>query len=139
MAIKPVLGTLLGRRVDIYLNLHKPGFLSVRSASGMDRGLVIAHVQGIEIADCEFKVSEKGRDRVRRLKRKEVHAVVRGTIKAIFDGNDAALRTSRLASEGGRPVRYNPYETDYFQTRDTQQRIDKAEHVVAHGGWLVAA
>ena len=137
-ASKQLLPNLLGRRIDIYLNLHKPGYLSVRSASGPDRGRVIAHVQGIDLKDVVFKVSETGRDRVRRNRRKEVHAVVRGTITQCLTEAQSCLITNYLADHGGIPVRYNPYETDFFITRKGGKRVNVADRIVANGGWLVA-
>ena len=57
-------------RYYIYWNLHKKMW-SVRH-----KGKVIAHSREIHARDCEFKVSEAGRQRVLREKRKNVHAYV---------------------------------------------------------------
>lgn len=88
-----------GRRVDgtkkvsVYWNLHKQCF-SVRQG-----GLVVGHVPTmLMLRDVDFVVNAKGRDRVRRERRKNVHAYVRGYVD--------------LADEGitdARPVTYNPY------------------------------
>ena len=85
------------RSVDVYRNLHKNCY------SIKQDGLVKAHAQKLSLEQCTFHVNEKGRDRVRKTKRKEVHAWVRG----------------RLSNESGAPIpynriHYNPYETDQF-------------------------
>lgn len=54
----------------VYWNLHKKMF-SVKY-----RGKVIGHYRELYGLNCEFKVSESGRQRVLREKRKNVHAYV---------------------------------------------------------------
>lgn len=61
-------------RVFVYRNLHK-GCLSVRDVKTRR---VIAHVDSIVLSDCQFKVSQKGRERVLRERVKNVHAGVQG-------------------------------------------------------------
>lgn len=127
------LSGLLGHRVEIYVNLHQPhGTFSVRSAEGASRGLVVAHAQVVRLKDAEFKVATLGRDRVRKQQRKEVHAYVRGTLSHIEPDVPGPMPNS------GRPVRYNPYETDFFIDRETGERVDAAQEVTAVAGWLTA-
>ena len=93
-----------GRRVDdtkkvsVYWNLHKQCF------SLKQGGLVVGHVQTmLMLRDVDFIVNANGRDRVRRERRKNVHAYVRGYVD--------------LADEGitdARPVTYNPYVDNTF-------------------------
>ena len=61
------------KRVEVYKNLHN-GKFSVRH-----KGKVVGHVDLIKIQDATFAVQPAGRDRVRREKKKNVHAFVRGT------------------------------------------------------------
>ena len=79
-----------GLLCDVYLNLHKTGFLSVRAAEGPDKGRVVGHVSAIQLEDCSFRVSEAGRQRVIRDRCKNVHATVRAF--AVAAGRDAFQR-----------------------------------------------
>lgn len=72
-------------RVFVYYNLHKKCW-SIKALSGNQKGRVVAHADAVELKDCEFKVSEAGRQRVIREKRKNVHAGVAGTLVA-YDGH----------------------------------------------------
>lgn len=63
-------------RVEIYRNLHN-GKLSIRDAKTKH---VIGHAARVYLHQAEFKVSQAGRKRVLREKRKNVHAVVNGVL-----------------------------------------------------------
>jgi hypothetical protein len=89
-----------GMRVDVYWNIAKRCF-SVRSRERDTRGLVIAHVNSMSLIDVSFIVSESGRQRVLRQKRKNVHAYLRGTWS-----NSPAMT--------GLPCSYNPYRNSTF-------------------------
>jgi hypothetical protein len=91
-------------RVFVYWNLHRKCF-SVKSLEGRDKGRVIAHVPSIMLYRATFKVSEAGRQRVLREKRKNVHAGVAGEW----------LEGWKPECIGER-VRYNPYEAAHFAT-----------------------
>lgn len=94
-----------GMKVRVYRNLHK-NCLSVQARVG-GHWKVIAHVDSITLLDVSFKVSQAGRDRVLREKRKNVHAFVVGTVA-----------TFPIALQG-RKVSYNPYKADTFtETHD---------------------
>lgn len=86
------------RKVKVYFNLHKKCF----SVQDYKTRLVIDHVNKINLVDAEFKVSESGRQRVLREKRKNVHAYVVGYI-------------SDLELENKQAVTYNPYKYSSFQ------------------------
>jgi hypothetical protein len=60
--------------VFVYRNLHKK-CLSVRQG-----GIVKCHAENVVLMDCEFKVSIKGRDRVRKEGKKNVHAGIKGMV-----------------------------------------------------------
>jgi len=68
--------------VDVYRNL-RPGYgtpcWSIRDPKS---GRVLGHATDLELEDPTFIVSAAGRERVRREGRKNVHAVVRGTLVA---------------------------------------------------------
>ena len=62
------------KRVYVYFNLHKK-FWSVRQS-----GMVVAHCKHIMLKDCRFLVSQAGREKVIREKKKNVHAGVSGYV-----------------------------------------------------------
>lgn len=85
--------------VEVYRNLHK-GMYSIRKD-----GVVIAHAPSVTLSNPKFKVSAAGRDRVRREKRKNVHAVVKGELIGI--GETPCIVDPVLIS-------YNPYVNETF-------------------------
>lgn len=89
-------------RVFVYRNLHNDCF-SVRS---VDTGRVIAHVKSVQVSDARFIVSEAGRQRVLREKRKNVHAGVEGVL--VMDPT-LMWRPCRT-----RVVTYNPLRGPHF-------------------------
>jgi hypothetical protein len=92
---------ILGKRVKVYFNLHKKTW----SIKDKKTGLVIGYASWIPLKDCDLKVSEKGRQRVLREKRKNVHAYVEGTVS--FDVADKSEITHGKFT-------YNPYKYDSF-------------------------
>ena len=72
--VNPDYPLLKGIKVDVYYNLHKKTF-SIRC-----NGKVIAHRDKVTIKNPQYIVGEKGKQRVRREKSKNVHAFVRGTL-----------------------------------------------------------
>ena len=85
-------------RVSVYKNLHNNLF-SVKTKN------VIGHTDYLILTNCEFRVQEKGRQRVIKEQRKNVHAyikgdVVSGNIKGDYD-----------------EISYNPYKNASFMVR----------------------
>ena len=95
------------RKVDIYFNLHKK-IWSVRQG-----GKVIAHTNFIQVRDPQFIVNPKGRERVLREKKKNVHAFVRGYVT-----EDLPIFPDRQKF-----VSYNPYQNNSFVERGTENSI----------------
>lgn len=95
-------------KVFVYFNLHRKCF-SIKALEGPDKGRVIAHSKGVLLFDCTFKVSEAGRQRVLRERKKNVHAGVVGLwLDDEVDGTyDRVLRY-------GNAITYNPYKYDSF-------------------------
>jgi len=93
----------MSARYYIYRNLHTGNF-SIKY-----RGKVIDHQEIIMLYEVEFRVSERGRQRVLREKRKNVHAT-------------AAAKTWNYASEHNLDnwdeIYYNPYKTRTFVDKD---------------------
>ena len=84
-------------RVQIYWNSHK------RLWSVRQNRRVVLHAENLLLSDCRFVVNERGRQRVLREKRKNVHAYVEGTLAAFGLGLHTAIR-----------VTYNPYQDSAF-------------------------
>ena len=106
-------------RVFVYFNLHKK-LWSVRALEGENKGRVIQHAARLCLADCTFKVSEAGRQRVLREKRKMVHAGVVGTLRTALPRGRKALRR----------VTYSPYKFATFVDADTFEPQQGADWVV---------
>lgn len=85
------------------------------------QGKVIAHKHNIIGFDCEFRVSEKGRQRVLREKRKNVHAyIVCDNVVDRVDGLYTAYNCYECGS-----VNYNPYINDSFISTQYYKNIKK--------------
>ena len=108
-------------RVRCYYNLHKH-CLSVQY-----HGRVVDHVAGIALTECEFKVSEVGRQRVLRAHRRNVHAFVVG--ERVLEG---------LPASDYLEVAYNPYRCGFFTVRATGQPVRAAAAVEIHGRVIYA-
>lgn len=102
-----------GRNIDyskpvyIYRNLNCKGV----SYSIRQKGLVVAHTDAVALYDAVFLVSKKGKERVQREKRKNVHAFIKAFIsdKGVM-GTDA-ITEERISERLPLPARikYNPY------------------------------
>lgn len=102
-------------RVFVYFNLHRKVF-SVRALEGDRKGLVISHTASIVLDNVTFKVSEAGRQRVLRERKKNVHAGVVGEWSGVqqLDPQDMTL------------VTYNPYKYSSFVVKTTELPINAA-------------
>ena len=96
-------------KVEVYWNLHKNKY-SVRH-----KGKVIAHETRLYIQDAKFVVQPAGRERVRKEKRKNVHAFIRGTWVKSIPKIDTV------------PVTYNPYKYETFMQED--EPIHQSDYV----------
>ena len=106
-------------KVFIYFNLHKKCW-SVKALEGENKGKVIQHCDNFELVDVTFKVSQAGRERVLREKRKNVHAGVVGYL-------------SPITIQSGEKVTYNPYLYDSFVYSDTKKPINTAKYCFSKG------
>lgn len=86
------------QKVEVYKNLHN-GLFSVRQ-----NGLVVAHVDSIVLSYPQIKVNQKGRLRVIKENKKNVHAFLIGFPNSV---NCCFTNTGKHA------ITYNPYR---FQT-----------------------
>jgi len=88
--------------VRVYFNLHKKVF-SVQQKNEKGSWIVRGYASDIKLKDAKFKVSQAGRARVLKEKRKNVHAFVEGFV------SEASIETPTKIS-------YNPYKFDHFYT-----------------------
>lgn len=105
-------------RIFAYYNVQKQTF-SLKALEGPHKGRVIAHRKRVVLSDCEFAVSEAGRQRVLRERKKNVHAGVKGTWRQVLpEGLSCPVRLS-----------YNPYKGKTFITVDTGTPVFNAKLV----------
>lgn len=112
-------------KVFVYFNLHKKCF-SIKALEGAMKGKVIAHRDNVLLFDATLKVSEAGRQRVIREKRKNVHAGVCGT----WDDGAYDCSISSYIRQQGLAVKYNPYVYDSFVAVNGDYPV-KHGHLVA--------
>ncbi len=138
------LANLQGLRVDIYRNLNRePGTFSIRAAEGPRRGRVLGHAQHVELRECTFHVSARGRARVLERRRKEVHAVIRGVLQAAStqapEGASSLVLCLAAFGEPAGQVTYDPYRYATFVEKETLRPVSSASRVVAYGNLVLAA
>lgn len=106
-------------KVFVYWNLHRKVW-SVKALEGSSKGRVIGHLSEVNLIECQFKVSEKTRQKVVETRRKTVHA---GVIGLLTEGCD-------IKEDNSVEVTYNPYKYKTFVNRqDTEQAVYKAQIV----------
>lgn len=103
-------------KVFVYynINLSKKLKTPLFSVKDIKSGLVIGHDNKLMLKDAEFKVSESGRQRVIKTKRKNVHAGVVGYL------------THETPKELGITITYNPYKHSSFVNKNTEESVHKA-------------
>lgn len=114
-------------KVFVYFNLHRKCF-SVKALEGAKKGRVVAHVNDAIVYNPTFKVSEAGRQRVLRERKKNVHA---GVVGQWYEGEFNAKRCAELMEYSGRAVTYNPYRFDSFVYKNTETPINDQPRVAA--------
>lgn len=102
--------------VRVYRNLHR------KCMSVKQHGIVKCHADNIILQDVTFYVSAAGRERVRRERKKSVHAYAIGIISLEFPGT---VRESDNAIE----LYYNPYDYDGFTNMSTGEVTESAQIV----------
>lgn len=122
--------------VFVYRNLHKtsPEGGPIYSIRDTATGIVAAHTETITLTGAVFAIGVKGRDRVRREMRKNVHAGVRGAPA----GNPGTETLTRM-----RRAYYNPHTVDTFIDAETGAPLTTSPivtigpagvHYMPHGG-----
>ena len=108
-------------RVQVYYNLHKKR-LSVRN-----RGKVIKHADMIVLHDVKFHVQPAGQAKVRKNKRKNVHAYIQGMKmrESVIDDAHTGIKSCEWQK-----ITYNPYKHKSFV-------LVKDESVAVREAWFV--
>ena len=102
--------------VQIYRNLNRRG----RVYSIRQNGLVVAHTDKIALRNVEFRVQPAGLAKLRRTKKRNVHAYITGKITNLpWD-----CCTCNLSE-----VWYNPTKFDTFVDKFTHQPLHTAKYV----------
>tara|TARA_S200002703_G_C3749674_1_gene230631 strand:+ start:110 stop:523 length:414 start_codon:yes stop_codon:yes gene_type:complete len=127
-----------------YRNLHT-GRWSLKALNGGHKGLVVMHADAIVLNDGSFRVSEVGRQRVLRERRKNVHAGAVGNVVSVLNpsfryvlDDDVINRNEVNTSEELLEAYYNPYKTSTFVYKETGNAISsddltivlKSDHTV---------
>jgi hypothetical protein len=111
-------------KVFVYFNLHKKCW-SVKALEGPRKGRVVQHAKTIALHNVTFKVSEAGRQRVLREKKKNVHAGAVGTL-------DVYSYEPWLGLQGSvhdlTKVSYNPYKAGHFVNKETNEPVHTAQY-----------
>ena len=97
-------------RVFVYYNLHRHTW-SIKALEGAQKGLVVAHSPTVLLQNATGRVSQAGRNRVLRERRKNVHAGIVGEL----------VHTGTEGYFPGQEVTYNPYKYESFVHKDTEQ------------------
>lgn len=114
-----------GQQVRVYFNLHKKK-LSVQTKQN-GRWKVAGHKEDVYLHNAKFQVSEAGRQRVIKNKRKNVHAFIIGEITDGFKSLDLDPFFT---------VRYNPYTMSKFQCQGND--VSAAKTVMIQGRHVCA-
>ena len=112
------------KQVRIYYNFHKKLYSVQTKLNGQWR--VTAHQSAAFLKNVTFRVSESGRQRVLKEKRKNVHAYICGTESGSFD------YYKKL-----RQVNYNPYLFGYFFEKESGDPVYKAPSVLICGKKII--
>lgn len=115
-------------RVFVYWNLHK-GCWSVKALEGPNKGRVVQHSKYVVLSNARGKVSEAGRQRVLRERRKNVHAGIVGEWSEIPFAHQIPHRK----------VTYNPYKYETFVWVDDETPYEGSNSAVLYDRVVYAA
>lgn len=117
-------------KVDVYRNLNRRGVVwSVKSRQKPKYGIVIDRPSSLLLKGVQLVVSEAGRQRCLRTKRRNVHAFARAedyVSEQNFSRHDKLFAIK--CKDMGDKIRYNPYLCSSFETV-AGQRIETADLV----------
>lgn len=114
---------------DIYRNLHNGKWSIVSRSSGR----VVQHNHEVILSDVIFVVQKSGNAKVRKEKRKQVHAFVRGSVIETDSRTTSGVRehAPKFLSGPWTRIRYNPYEhTSFVAVTDEGEKPIKTASAV---------
>lgn len=101
--------------VECYRNLHRQSF-SIKDKSSK---LVVAHGDSFILDNVKVRISEVGRQRVIREKRKNVHSWLTGSFAGV-----EKMDTSNMVE-----LYYNPYKCESFMRMDNKEPVHDVSRV----------
>jgi hypothetical protein len=107
----------------VYKNLNADCF----SVCDADTRLLLMHASRLALKDAEFVVRPKGRERVLRNRRKNIHAGVLGELALLSQ-----------APQTPRRVKYNPYKAAHFKDQ-FRRKVTRSPFVLFEEGQVFAA
>lgn len=135
-------------KVFIYRNLNRSGHMySIKSLEGISKGKVIGYAPRMVVENAQLVVSQAGRERVLKQKRKNVHAGVVGDL-VMVSGWITRMHNSKAEFKYcneeefiktfpvGTTITYNPYLYRTFVLTNTEQPIHKATKVTFCNGFV---
>lgn len=111
-------------RVFVYYNLHKHVW-SIKALEGPNKGRVVAHAANVWLDNAAPRVSQSGRTRVLRERKKNVHAGITGVFHSCDNG--PAIPQPHKWSK----ARYNPYEGPCFTLSGPSVAVEWPEDIYA--------
>ena len=114
------------KHIRVYYNFRKKTFSVQEKVNGSWK--VVEHTNEIFIRNATFKVSEAGRQRVLKDKRKNVHAFILGE-RFPFIPKSFVYRDE---------VSYNPYTGPNFMVVSENKPLDYAKYVTIINGKVIA-
>jgi len=120
-----------GDKIEVYRNLHKNCF-SVRH-----KGKVVGYLHDNEqlaLTNVKFVVQPAGRAKVLRENKKNVHAFVRGEYVGYENNLTNNLYFGEFKDLDFYAVSYNPYKSDKFVVKETEEPIESNSEALIRGG-----
>lgn len=110
---------LIKKQVKVYYDITRHMFSVTFS------GIVVLKADYVRLKNVKFLVGEKGKEKVRSVKQKNVHAYVTGTLidYCEYPCDDIP------SPEGNVVIKYNPYFDDSFLIKKTKEPIFSVDEV----------
>lgn len=106
-------------KVQVYFNLHRKVW-SIKALEGENKNKVIGYAEKVILSDVKPKVSEAGRQRVLKEKKKNVHAGLIGNL--VYTDIDLMFR------KGTKEITYNPYCYNTFVYTNNEKEYTGSDY-----------
>ena len=110
---------LIKKQVKVYYDITRHMFSVTFS------GIVVLKADYVRLKNVKFLVGEKGKEKVRSVKQKNVHAYVTGTLIDYCEYPCDEIPTP----SSDKVVTYNPYKNDTFVFKNTEEPVYHAQEV----------